>query len=211
MLHALLPKHSAKVQHQGESERVSASEAKTQDVASGKQIHSADIACKRRFCGHAGNAVALLQKRLMAGVVPQTFPKVSFLRGITLLFLLILCLLAMRPAVAKCPFVGYAVSGTVTGEDGKVIAGAVATITSVGEFFPQHPVIATTDERGEYLTPMRFDTYSGGGVNGDDCFRKPGRVDVRIDAGRYNPASKVTVIGEGPRAVADFVLVRSPQ
>lgn len=180
-------------------------------MSSGKQNHSADVSCERRFGGHARNAVAWLHKRLMAGVVPPAFPKVSFLRGITFVFLAILCLLATRPAFAKCPFVGYAVGGTVVGEDAKAIAGAVATITSVGEFFPQHPVVAITDERGEYLTQMRFDTYSGGGVNGDDCFRKPGRVDVRIEAARFNPASKVTVIGEGSRAVADFVLVRSPQ
>jgi hypothetical protein len=134
-----------------------------------------------------------------------------FLRANNIIFLAVLCIFAARPAMAKCPFVGYAVSGTVTGEDGKLIAGAVATITSVGEYFPQHPTIATTDEHGLYQTQMRFDTYSGGGVNGDDCFRKPGRVDVRIEAARYNPANKVTVIGEGQRAVADFVLVRSPQ
>ncbi len=134
----------------------------------------------------------------------------SFLRANIFILLAILCLLATQLALAKCPLVGYSVSGTVTGEDGKGIPGAAATITSVGEFFPQHPVVAPTDEQGVYQTPMRFDTYSGGGVNGDDCFRKPGRIDVRIEAARYNPASKVTVIGERAHAVADFVLVRSP-
>jgi len=147
----------------------------------------------------------------MAGAIPQAFPKVSFLRADKLIFLAILCVLATRPAMAKCAFVGYAVSGTVAGEDAKAIAGATVAITSVGEFFPQRPVVATTDEQGVYQTQMRFDTYSGGGVNGDDCFRKPGRVNVRIDAVGYNPASKVTVIGKGSRVVADFVLVRSPQ
>lgn len=147
----------------------------------------------------------------MAGAIPQAFPKVSFLRADKLIFLAILCVLATRPAMAKCAFVGYTVSGTVVSEGAKAIAAATVAITSVGEFFPQHPVIATTDEQGVYQTQMRFDTYSGGGVNGDDCFRKPGRVSVSVGAIGYNPASKVPVIGDGSRAVAEFVLVRSPQ
>ncbi len=128
-----------------------------------------------------------------------------------MIFLAILCVLGTRPAVAKCAFVGYTVSGTVVSESAKAVAAATVAITSVGEFFPQRPVIATTDEQGVYQTQMRFDTYSGGGVNGDDCFRKPGRVSIRVEAMGYNPANKVAIIGQGSRAVADFVLVRSPQ
>lgn len=176
----------------------------------GKNVKG-DHAGGRRFGGHACNAVAWLLRRLMAGAIPQAFPKVSFLRADKLIFLAILCVLATRPAMAKCAFVGYTVSGTVVSEGAKAIAAATVAITSVGEFFPQHPVIATTDEQGVYQTQMRFDTYSGGGVNGDDCFRKPGRVSVSVGAIGYNPASKVPVIGDGSRAVAEFVLVRSPQ
>lgn len=147
----------------------------------------------------------------MAGAIAQAFLKVNFLRVDKLIFLAILCVLATRPAIAKCAFVGYTVSGTVVNQEAKGIAAATVAFTSVGEFFPKHPVIATTDALGVYQSQMRFDTYSGGGVNGDDCFRRPGRVNVRVEAIGYNPASKVGIIGDGTRAVTDFVLVRSPR
>ncbi|MEO8384423.1 MAG: carboxypeptidase-like regulatory domain-containing protein [Betaproteobacteria bacterium] len=165
----------------------------------------------RRIGGDVRNAVAWVRRRLIEGAIPLAFPKVSFLHANKLISLALLCLLATPLAGAKCPFIGYSVNGTVTDEDAKAIAGAKVGITSVHEFFPPQTVIATTNERGEYQTQMRFDTYSGGGVNGDDCFRKPSRVNVRVEAAGHNPASNVATIGEDARAIADLVLVRSPQ
>ena len=128
-----------------------------------------------------------------------------------LVFLAALLSIGLAPAWAKCPFVGFAVEGIVAGEDGKVIRGATVSITSIGEFFAQHPVIVVTDDQGAYKTPMRFNTYSGGGVNGDDCFKKPGRATILVEATGYNPATKVISVSEESRVAANFALVKSPE
>lgn len=115
------------------------------------------------------------------------------------------------PGFAKCPLIGYTVSGVITTEDARPIKAATVSITSLGEFFPQHPVMVTTDDAGEFKAQMRFDTYSGGSVSGDDCFRKPTRVSVAVQAAGFNPATRQVAVGSDLKAVADLALVRSPQ
>ena len=127
------------------------------------------------------------------------------------MILLAILFVHLVSAWGKCPLVGYSVGGIVLGEDGKPIPGATVAITSMGEFLPQHPVIVVANERGEFEVHMRFDTYSGGGVSGDDCFRKPGRVSIAVQASGYNPGTKMVSVGEGSRAAANVSLVRSPE
>lgn len=124
----------------------------------------------------------------------------------------LVALLAQAPvsALAKCPLIGYTVSGVISGEDAKPIKAATVAITSLGEFFPQHPLVVTTDDAGEFKAQMRFDTYSGGSVSGDDCFRKPTRVSIAVQATGFNPATRQVPIGSDLKAVADLALVRSP-
>ncbi len=112
--------------------------------------------------------------------------------------------------LAKCPLIGYTVTGVVSGEDAKPIKAASVSIVSLGEFFPQHPVMVTTDEAGEFKAQMRYDTYSGGSVSGDDCFRKPTRVSIAVQATGFNPATKQVAIGSDLKVVADVALVKSP-
>lgn len=119
-------------------------------------------------------------------------------------------LLASTQVAAKCPFIGYVVSGTVSSEDGKPIKGAAVTVTSIGEFLRAHPVMVNSDDAGEFKVPMRFDTYSGGSVSGDDCFRKPTRAVIAVQADGFNPATRQLAIGSDLRAVADVALARSP-
>ena len=121
-----------------------------------------------------------------------------------------LVLLLPLSASAKCPLIGYTVTGVVSGEDAKPIKAASVSIASMGEFFPQHPVVVSTDEHGEFKAQMRFDTYSGGSVSGDDCFRKPTRVSIAVQATGFNPATKQVAIASDLKVVADIALVKSP-
>jgi hypothetical protein len=131
----------------------------------------------------------------------------------SLKFCVLLALLAQAsvPAHAKCPLIGYTVSGVISSEDARPIKAASVSIISLGEFFPQHPVVVMTDDAGEFKAQMRFDTYSGGSVSGDDCFRKPTRVSVAVQASGFNPANKQVPIGSDLKVIADLALVRSPQ
>ena len=131
-------------------------------------------------------------------------------RKLKLPLLTALATLLPLTALAKCPLIGYTVAGVVSGEDAKPIKAASVSIVSLGEFFPQHPVVVTTDEAGEFKAQMRFDTYSGGSVSGDDCFRKPTRVSIAAQATGFNPATKQLPIGSDLKVVADVALVRSP-
>jgi hypothetical protein len=119
--------------------------------------------------------------------------------------------LVSQLALCKCPLIGYTVSGVVSTEDAKPIKAATVSITSLGEFFPQHPLVVMTDDAGEFKVQMRFDTYSGGSVSGDDCFKKPTRVSVAVQAAGFNPATRQVPISSDLKAVADLALVRSPQ
>ena len=146
-----------------------------------------------------------------AGAIRQNLDTGENLRLCRLIILAMSSFLAIAPSWAKCPFVAYAVEGIVAAEDGKAIRGASVAIISIGEFFPQHPIIATTDDQGAYKTQMRFNTYSGGGVNGDDCFKKPTRASIHVEATGYNPATKVIGVTEESRVAVNFALVRSPE
>jgi hypothetical protein len=119
-------------------------------------------------------------------------------------------MLSVLPASAKCPLIGYNVAGVISAEDAKPVKAASVSIVSMGEFFPQHPVVVATDEAGEFKAQMRFDTYSGGSVSGDDCFRKPTRVSIAVQAAGFNPATKQVTIGSDLKVVADVALVKSP-
>lgn len=132
-------------------------------------------------------------------------------RSLKLCVLVAVPALASMSALAKCPLIGYTVSGVISTEDARPIKAASVSITSLGEFFTQHPLVVTTDEAGEFKAQMRFDTYSGGSVSGDDCFKKPTRVSVAVQAAGFNPATKQVPIGSDLKAVADLALVRSPQ
>lgn len=127
-----------------------------------------------------------------------------------LILLAVSILFVAAHAGAKCPLIGYVVSGTVSSEDGKPVKGAAVSVTSLGEFLRAHPVAVSSDDAGEFSVQMKFDTYSGGSVSGDDCFRKPTRSTVAVQADGFNPATKQVTIGSDMRAVAEIALARSP-
>ncbi len=128
-----------------------------------------------------------------------------------LIVLAVVFLVASGTVEAKCPLIGYTVSGVISTEDAKPIKAAAVSITSLGEFFTQHPLVVTTDDAGEFKAQMRFDTYSGGSVSGDDCFKKPTRVSLAVQAAGFNPTTKQVPIGGDLKATAEIALVRSPQ
>ncbi len=111
-----------------------------------------------------------------------------------ILALILLALLPLRQqAFAKCAFAKYTITGIVRDES----TNQAIPNTTLFFFFDdykstlsegyktKYPDFFTTDREGNFVATAFFDTYSGGGLFGDRCNRKPKKLTVIITASGY--------------------------
>ncbi len=108
-----------------------------------------------------------------------------------------LALLALLPlkqrAFAKCAFAKYTITGTIRDEStGQAISNATLFFffddykSTLSEGYKtKYPDFFTTDTKGIFVATAFFDTYSGCGLFGDRCNRKPKLLTVFITAPDY--------------------------
>jgi len=109
----------------------------------------------------------------------------------------ILVLFAFLPikeqAFAKCAFAKYTITGTVQDESTRQAMSNVTLFfffddykSTLSEGYnTKYPDFFRTDTEGSFVATAFFDTYSGGGIFGDRCNKRPKKLTVIVTASGY--------------------------
>src|SRR5687768_16941459 len=78
--------------------------------------------------------------------------------------------LAMPSGHAKCVSTPIEISGELAAPDGTVLAGASVSVAWIERGEVHGPLLAITNDAGQYLVRFWFNTYTKGGfLSGDVC------------------------------------------
>ena len=118
------------------------------------------------------------------------------------LIALLILLIPVHTASAKCAAEFFVFSGIVTNKAGAPVSGALVGISWSEREGPAGPALAVTNRKGYYKIPVLFSTYSGKGkIVEDECEQRIGAVSVSASKGELRssyqkvPVSRVGNIG----------------